>query len=83
MFGWFATSKVGRAFAAGGALALAIGVAVLKVFNAGKRSERLAGERDALRAKADALQSQKEIRDETRRMSDADLDRDNAPWLRK
>lgn len=37
---WFATSKAGRFIAAAFALLFAIGIAVLKVFNAGKASER-------------------------------------------
>lgn len=37
---WFGTSKLGRMIAAGFALAFAVGIAVLKVFSAGKASER-------------------------------------------
>lgn len=45
---WFATSRTGRAIAAAGALALAIGVALLKVFSAGKQAERVTQDRASL-----------------------------------
>lgn len=79
---WFVTSPVGRAIAAGLAIAATILVAVLKVFNAGKASERQRQELEGLREANDALTEQKEIRDESRSMPDDDLDRDNSRWLR-
>ncbi|MGL5166654.1 MAG: hypothetical protein ACRC9K_12280 [Afipia sp.] len=45
---WFATSKTGQYIAAGLALAAAIGVAVLKVFNSGKAAERAKQDRQSL-----------------------------------
>lgn len=79
---WFVTSPVGRAIAAGLAVAMTVLVAVLKVFNAGKAAERQRQEVEGLRELNTALGEQKEIRDESRSMSDDDLDRDNSRWLR-
>lgn len=45
---WLATSKIGQYIMAGLALAAAIGVAVLKVFNAGKAVERSKQDRQSL-----------------------------------
>lgn len=68
---WFATSKIGRAIAAGAALVLAIGVAVLKVFSAGKASERARQDQQSL----ENLRSRANTNDEIRSATDADLER--------
>ena len=57
---WFATSRVGQAIAAGFAIAAAIGVAVLKVFSAGKAAERAKQDAEAL----DATRTRARINDE-------------------
>ncbi|MBI1201475.1 MAG: hypothetical protein GC182_03080 [Rhodopseudomonas sp.] len=78
IFTWFATSKAGRAIAAGAALALAIGIAVLKVFNAGKASERAAQDRASL----DNMRERQATDDEVANLGPADLDRRMRRWVR-
>lgn len=45
---WLATTRTGRFVAAAGALAVAIGVALLKAFGAGKQIERAKQDRQSL-----------------------------------
>jgi len=75
---WLATSKVGRAVAAGGALALAVGVAVLSVFSAGKRAERDRQNRREL----EQLRSRNETDAEIQNLDRAELDRRARRWMR-
>lgn len=66
-------------FAAAGGLIVAIALAFLK----GRAEGNQAAKAEALKARDKALSESKEIENETDRMSDADLDRANKPWLRK
>jgi uncharacterized membrane protein YraQ (UPF0718 family) len=75
---WFVTSKVGRAIAAGAAIALAIGIAVLKVFSAGKDAERARQDRQSL----ENLRSRAKTDDEVHRLSDSDLNKRLDRWVR-
>lgn len=75
---WFATSKVGRALAAAGAIIVAIGIAVLKAFNAGKTSERATEDRASL----ENLRKRSETDHEVSKLGpDAVRDR-LSPWVR-
>ena len=65
--------------AAAGGLIVAIALAFLK----GRAEGNQAAKAEALKARDKALSQSKEIENETDRMSDADLDRDNKPWVRK
>ena len=65
--------------AAAGGLIVAIALAFLK----GRAEGNQAAKAEALKARDKALSESKEIENETDRMSDADLDRDNKPWVRK
>lgn len=75
---WFLTSKVGRMLAAGFAIAVAIGIAVLKVFNAGKGAERARQDRQSL----ENLRSRARTDDEVHGRSDDALERDLSHWVR-
>lgn len=76
---WFATSKTGRMLAAAGTLALAIGVALLKAFSAGKQSERAAEDARSLENLRDRAGSDAEINN----LGHADLDERARRWLRR
>ena len=65
--------------AAAGGLIVAIALAFLK----GRAEGNQAAKAEALKARDKALSQSKEIENETDRMSDADLDRANRPWVRK
>ena len=65
--------------AAAGGLIVAIALAFLK----GRAEGNQAAKAEALKARDKALSESKEIENETDRMSDADLDRANRPWVRK
>ena len=65
--------------AAAGGLIVAIAMAFLKGRAEGNQSAKA----EALKARDKALSQSKEIENETDRMSDADLDRANRPWVRK
>ena len=65
--------------AAAGGLIVAIAFAFLKGRAEGNQSAKA----EALKARDKALSQSKEIENETDRMSDADLDRANRPWVRK
>ena len=65
--------------AAAGGLIVAIALAFLK----GRAEGNQAAKAEALKARDKALSESKEIENETDRMSDADLDRANQPWVRK
>ena len=65
--------------AAAGGLIVAIALAFLK----GRSEGNQAAKAEALKARDKALSQSKEIENETDRMSDADLDRANRPWVRK
>ena len=64
---------------AAGGLIVAIAMAFLK----GRAEGNQAAKAEALKARDKALSQSKEIENETDRMSDADLDRANRPWVRK
>lgn len=59
---WIVTSRVGRAVAAGGAIALAIALALLKGFTAGKNAERARQDRASLENMRKRQQTDDEIR---------------------
>ena len=65
--------------AAAGGLIVAIALAFLK----GRAEGNQAAKAEALKARDKALSESKEIENETDRMSYADLDRANRPWVRK
>jgi hypothetical protein len=75
---WFATSKTGRAIAAALGVAVAIGVAVLKVFEAGRKSERVEQDRQTL----DNMRSRAETDAEIENLGPADLDERAKRWMR-
>lgn len=68
---WLAGTKAGRIVAAGAALALAIGIALLKAYGAGRAAEKAAAAKGRLEA----------IRD--RRASDAEVDALDADGVRR
>lgn len=74
---WFATSRVGQALAAGLAIAAAIGVAVLKVFSAGKAAERSRQDHQSL----ENLQQRAKENDEVRTLSGDDLRQRLNRWV--
>jgi hypothetical protein len=76
---WFATSKAGRAIAAGAALALAISLALLKAFSAGKESERIAQDRQSL----DNIRERQATDAEVEGLGHADVDQHLDRWMRK
>ena len=65
--------------AAVGGLIVAIALAFLK----GRAEGNQASKAEQAKARDKALSESKEIENETDRMSDADLDRANRPWVRK
>lgn len=65
--------------AAAGGLIVAIALAFLK----GRAEGNQAAKAEQAKARDKALSQSKEIENETDRMSDADLDRANRPWVRK
>ena len=65
--------------AAAGGLIVAIALAFLKGRAEGNQSAKA----EQAKARDKALSESKEIENETDRMSDADLDRANRPWVRK
>lgn len=76
---WFATSKTGRVIAAAGALALAIGFALLKAFGAGKESERVAQDRQSL----ENIRERQATDAEVEGLGHADVDQRLDRWVRK
>jgi len=76
---WFATSRTGRALAAAGALALAVGIALLKAFGAGRAAERAKQDRASL----DNLRDRNEIDHEINTLGPGDLDDRGRRWVRK
>ena len=72
-------AKIKFYLAAAGGLIVAIALAFLK----GRAEGNQAAKAGALKARDKALSESKEIENETDRMSDADLDRANRPWVRK
>jgi hypothetical protein len=77
--GWFMGSKVGRYIVAGVGIAIAVGVTLLKVFNAGKDAERDAQNRDSL----ENLRERAETDANVDNLGPADLDRRMDRWVRK
>lgn len=75
---WFATSKIGRAIAAGAAIALAIGLAVLKVFSAGKAAERAAQDHRSL----DNMRERQATDADVEGLGHADVDQRMSRWMR-
>ena len=65
--------------AAAGGIIIAIALAFLK----GRAEGNQAAKAEQAKAREKALSESKEIENETDRMSDADLDRANRPWVRK
>ena len=65
--------------AAAGGLIVAIALAFLK----GRAEGSQTAKAEQAKARDKALSESKEIENETDRMSDADLDRANRPWVRK
>ena len=72
-------AKIKFYLAAAGGIIIAIALAFLK----GRAEGNQAAKAEALKARDKALSESKEIENETDRMSDADLDRANRPWVRK
>lgn len=75
---WFTTSKVGRAVAAGLAIAAAIGIAVLKVFNAGKATERAKQDRQSI----DNFKKRQDTDADINGLGHADVDERLSRWVR-
>ena len=75
---WFATSKLGRSIALAAAATLAVGLAVLKVFNAGKASERAAQDRQSL----ENIRERQKTDAEVDSIGHADLDQRMSRWVR-
>lgn len=75
---WFATSKIGRALALAGGLVLAFGIAALKVFNAGKTSERSRQDRRSL----ENFRERARIDDEVDNLPPGDVERRLSRWVR-
>jgi hypothetical protein len=72
---WLVTSRAGRAVAAGCAIALAIGLALLKAFSAGKQVERAKQDRASLENMRKRQETDEEVRslpadERRRRLSD-------------
>ena len=65
--------------AASGGLIVAIALAFLK----GRAEGNQAAKAEQAKSRDKALSQSKEIENETDRVSDADLDRANRPWVRK
>ncbi len=74
---WLATSKAGQYVAAGFALSVAIGVAVLKVFSAGKASERQRQDQQSL----ENLRERAKENDEVRTLGPDDFDKRLTRWV--
>ena len=72
-------AKIKFYLAAAGGLIVAIALAFLK----GRAEGNQAAKAEQAKARDKALSESKEIENETDRMSDADLDRANRPWVRK
>ena len=72
-------AKIKFYLAAAGGLIVAIALAFLK----GRADGNQAAKAEQAKARDKALSESKEIENETDRMSDADLDRANRPWVRK
>jgi hypothetical protein len=75
---WFLTSKVGRTIAAGAGIALAVGIAVLKVFSAGKAAERARQDQQSL----ENLRSRAKTDDEVRNLDVVDFNKRLDRWVR-
>ncbi|CAM5397561.1 hypothetical protein AFEL58S_01984 [Afipia felis] len=75
---WFVRSKVGRAIAAAAGLVVAIGIAALRVFNAGKSSERVRQDRQSL----ENLRDRARIEDEVDNLPPGDVERRLSRWVR-
>lgn len=58
-------------------------IAIALVFLKGRAEGNQAAKAEQAKARDKALSESKEIENETDRMSDADLDRANRPWVRK
>ena len=72
-------AKIKFYLAAAGGIIIAIAMAFLK----GRAEGNQAAKAEQAKARDKALSQSKEIENETDRMSDADLDRANRPWVRK
>lgn len=81
MIAWITArlTGLGVKLAFGAGVVLAILAMALRLIGIGRKQQQAA---DAAAGKK-ALEEQKDIADETRRLSDADLDRANSPWVRK
>lgn len=75
---WFANSKVGRIVAAIGTGAIVIGVAMLKVFSAGKAAERQRQDQQSL----ENFRERARIDDEVRSLPPGDVERRLSRWVR-
>ncbi|MCX5495349.1 hypothetical protein OSH11_11575 [Kaistia dalseonensis] len=75
---WFATSRLGRWLAAAGAIALAIGIAVLKLLAMGRAQERATQQK----AKLQAISQRKKSDEDVDRMRAADVDQSLRKWMR-
>lgn len=74
---WFATSRLGRGLAAAGAIAFAIGIALLRAFSAGKDAERARQDRASL----ENLRMRQETDDEVRNLPASDVRRRLDEWV--
>lgn len=77
MIGWFFATKVGRYIAAGFAIAAAVGLAVLKVFMAGKAAEKAKQDRASL----ENLRKRAKTDEEVGGLSGSDVDRRLGRWV--
>lgn len=75
---WLATSRAGRIVAAAGALTVAIVIALLRVFAAGRNSERVKQDRASL----ENLRDRNRIENEVDALGADDLDRRGRRWVR-
>jgi hypothetical protein len=80
---WLLDSKLGRFLVAVGGIVAICGAALIAAFSSGRQREKAKRDREAFKSLRDAVEKQKDTRDETRRMGDDDLDRANSRWLRK
>lgn len=74
---WFLGTKLGRTLAAAGAIALAIGLALLKAFTAGKAAEKAKQDRASL----ENLRKRAKTDEEIGSLNDADVDRRLGRWV--
>ena len=75
---WFVSSKAGRALAGAGAIALALGAALLKVFYSGQAAEKAKQDRASL----ENLRNREKINEDVGKMPDDSVRGELAGWVR-